>query len=122
MSSQPRNHVRILRRRNSLSQQDLAFLLGSKDKSKICRYEQGHRIPSLRTAVALATILNTTVPSLFSAVQRGAYRDAAERVAKLQSAITERYSKGRMPALVSREMRWLEECRARLNREHFQPT
>ena len=121
MSSQPQNHVRILRRRNSLTQQDLAFLLGSKEKSKVCRYEQGHRIPSLRTAIALGTIFNTTVGMMFSNVQRGTRRDIVSRITRLQSTLKERYGDDKIPAAVSRELYWLEQCRVRLIRKQHQP-
>jgi len=122
MSSQSRNHVRSFRRRFSLAQQDLAFLLGSKSAAKVCRYEQAHRIPSLRNALRLAAIFNTTVGTLFSALQRDAYKDVAERIAQLHSVLEHRYAHGRLTPSLSRQLRWLEDSLGRMRGDPHQPT
>jgi transcriptional regulator with XRE-family HTH domain len=122
MSSQSRNYVRTFRRRSSLGQQDLAFLLGSKDRTKVCRYEHGRRIPSLRNALRLATIFDTTLGTLFSGLQREAYRDVVVRIALLHSVLKHRHAQGRLPPSLSRQLRWLENSLARLHSGEHQPT
>ena len=108
MPSLHRNYVRTYRRRSSLAQQDLAFLLGSRDKARVCHYERGFRIPSLRTALALATILGISVSILFSGVQREVYKDVADRIARLHAHIQHKYGTSHVPSVVSRRLRWLE--------------
>jgi transcriptional regulator with XRE-family HTH domain len=107
MSSRHHNYVRTYRKRSSLGQQDVAFLLGCKNRANVCRYEQGHRLPSLRTALALAIILDVSLATLFSATQHEVQRTIAERITMLRSEIEEKHDPGRMPALASRQLRWL---------------
>ena len=108
MSSKPHNYVRTYRRRSSLGQQDLAFLLGCKDRAKICRYEQGHRLPSLRTALALAAVLDVSIAALFSRMHSDVQKQTDERIATLRSELEHKHGSGRVPALASRQLRWLE--------------
>ena len=108
MSSKPHNYVRTYRRRSSLGQQDLAFLLGCKDRAKICRYEQGHRLPSLRTALALAAVLDVSIAALFSRMHSDVQKQTDERIATLRSELEHKHGSGRVPALTSRQLRWLE--------------
>jgi len=109
MPSLHRNYVRTYRRRSSLAQQDLAFLLGSQDKVRVCHYERGRRLPSLRTALALAAILGVSVSILFNGVQREVNKDVAGRIARLRAEIQHKYGTGRMPTFVSKRLRWLED-------------
>ena len=122
MFSQSRNYVRTFRRRSSLTQQDLAFLLGSRDRAKVCRYEQGRCAPSLRAALRLATIFDTAVGTLFSGLQREACKDVADRVARLHSALKHSYAQGQLPPSLVRQLRWLEDNLARLQAGEHQRT
>lgn len=62
------NHVRKFRKRSALSQRDVAFLLGAKCASKICRYERFVREPGFATAVACEAIFRRPVSELFPGV------------------------------------------------------
>jgi transcriptional regulator with XRE-family HTH domain len=59
------NYLRTERRHAHLSQDDIAFLLGSRDGAKVSRYERGRRLPSLETALAYEAILGIPVRELF---------------------------------------------------------
>ncbi len=107
MSSRLHNYVRTYRKRSSLGQQDLAFLLGHKSRANVCRIEQGHRLPSLRTALALALILDVSITTLFGGIHYKAQREVAERIATLRSALEEKHNSGRVSALASRQLQWL---------------
>jgi transcriptional regulator with XRE-family HTH domain len=110
MSSRLPNHLRTYRRRSSLEQEDLAFLLGYKDRgANVCRYEQGHRLPSLRNALALSIILDVSAPVLFGGLQKRTQQGITERVRILRSNLEHKRDRGRMPALVSRQLRWLDD-------------
>lgn len=109
MSSKPQNYLRTYRKRSSLGQPDLAFLLGSNDRAKVCRYEQGRRLPSLRTAMALATILDVSIGALFGDLQRDVRKEVARRVKTLRLHLERRYGTQGFPALVTRRLGWLEE-------------
>lgn len=64
--SRPLPHYLLThRKRAGLSQDELAFLLGSKSGTKVSRHEQGRREPSLRTALAYAAVYRVPVEELF---------------------------------------------------------
>lgn len=113
MSVRLHNYVRTYRRRSSLGQQDLAFLLGCKDRAKVCRYEQGHRLPSLRTALELAVILDVPMAALFGGMQREVQKGVAERIAALRTELEHKRGVGRLSASASRQLRWLDDHHGR---------
>lgn len=61
-----KNYLRRHRKASGLSQEDLAFLLGCREGSKVSRYEHFSRQPSLRTALACESIFEVTVRELFA--------------------------------------------------------
>ena len=61
-----KNYLRRYRKANGLSQEDLAYLLGCRDGSKVSSYEHFSRQPSLRTALACEAIFKVSVRELFS--------------------------------------------------------
>ena len=64
------------RKRWALTQQQVAFLLGSKKGDKISRYERHDRVPHLKTALACEAIFGVPVRALF----RGMYEKVEEQV------------------------------------------
>jgi transcriptional regulator with XRE-family HTH domain len=60
------NYLRVHRKRLGFSQHEVAFLLGWRDSSQPSRYEHFARVPTLRTALALAFILQVPICELFS--------------------------------------------------------
>ena len=75
----------------------------------MCRYEQGHRLPSLRTALELALILDVSIAALFGGIQHDVQKRIAERIAALRSELEHKHGAGRVSALASRQLRWLED-------------
>jgi transcriptional regulator with XRE-family HTH domain len=118
MSTRLHNYVRTYRKRSSLGQQDVAFLLGSKDRGNVCRYEQGHRLPSLRTALELAVILDVSITTLFGGIQKQVERNITERISILRSKLEYKRGAGRAPALISRQLHWLDDHHGRIQNEH----
>jgi transcriptional regulator with XRE-family HTH domain len=78
-SSRNLNFLRAHRKRSALSQDEIAFLLGAQNGSKVCRYEQMLREPKLKTALAYEAIFNCAVTELFP-----------ELYAKVKAAVQER--------------------------------
>ena len=70
--SQLPNYLRSHRKRLALSQDDVAFLLGTQSGTKMCRYERFVREPSLEEALALAVIFKKPLEEIFA----GTYRKA----------------------------------------------
>lgn len=65
MASPRLTTIRAHRKRHTLSQGDVAYLLGGMCGSKICRYEMADRIPPLETAVALSLVFDASLQELF---------------------------------------------------------
>ena len=76
------NYLRIHRKRLTLSQEEVAFLLGAKglDKGiKVCRDENLAREPSLEDAIAYEVIYGKPVRELFAGLYERIEREVAER-------------------------------------------
>jgi transcriptional regulator with XRE-family HTH domain len=78
-STQLPNYLRANRKRLALSQDEVAFLLGTNSGTKACRYERFTREPSLQTALEYEAIFQRSVSELFSGMYRRAEQDVAER-------------------------------------------
>ena len=73
------NYLRTYRKRAGLSQDEVAFLLGSRSGTKVSRYELFRRLPTLETALALEVIFGVPVRDLFAGLHDRAARAAASR-------------------------------------------
>ncbi len=59
------NYLRTYRKRSALSQEEVAFLLGTQSGAKVCRHERFMREPGLETALAYEAIFQRSVSELF---------------------------------------------------------
>lgn len=73
------NYLRMYRRRTHLTQDEIAFLIGGRDGSRLSRYERFRRVPTLEAALALEAALGVPVSELF----RGEY-------AKVEAVVNKR--------------------------------
>jgi transcriptional regulator with XRE-family HTH domain len=80
------NYLRSNRNRLGLSQDDVALLLGTRHGTKISRYENFTRTPSLETALALEVIFKRSVSELFG----GLYQKAERKVSKSAKKLIDR--------------------------------
>jgi transcriptional regulator with XRE-family HTH domain len=74
----------------ALSQEEVAFLLGTQNGAKVCRYERFVRVPSLETALAYEVIFKRSVSELFP----GLYQKVEREVATRAKALVERSGRG----------------------------
>ena len=112
MSSRLAHSLRSYRKRSGLSQGEVSFLLGTKHKAKISRYENGHRVPPLRTALAYATIFDVPLPKLFPHLQQNVQKEIAARILELQAKLADgrKSKRGSSPAV--RMLAWLKQRQA----------
>ncbi len=90
------NYLRINRKRISLSQEEVAFLLGMKgmDKGgKVSRDESQARTPTLETALAYEAIYGKSVRELFA----GLYEEVAKEVSARAKILSYRRNDGDDP-------------------------
>ena len=85
------NYLRANRKRLALSQDEVAFLLGTQSGAKVCRYERFAREPSLETALACEAIYQRPVRELFG----GLYQKAEQDVVARAKTLAERTSRGK---------------------------
>ena len=60
------NYIRTCRKRTGLTQEEVAFLLGSKSSAGISRHERLKQTPDLETLLAYELLFQTPVRNLFS--------------------------------------------------------
>jgi transcriptional regulator with XRE-family HTH domain len=84
-----RNYLQTNRKRASLSQEEVAFLLGicgMNKGSKVSRDEHSARVPTLETALAYEAIYNKPIRDLFA----GMYENIAQKVAERAKILSHR--------------------------------
>src|SRR5688572_4692979 len=79
ISPQLPNYLRANRKRLALSQDEVAFLLGTQSGAKVCRYERFAREPSLETAFAFEAIFQKPAHELFGGLYQKIEKEVAVR-------------------------------------------
>lgn len=79
------NYLLTYRKRSALSQEEVAYLLGSRSGAKVCRYERFFREPGLQTALAYEVIFDRSVSELFPALFEKAQMEVRARAKKLEA-------------------------------------
>ncbi len=78
-SPQLPNYLKANRKRLALSQDEVAFLLGTRSGAKISRYERFAREPSLRTALAFEVVYKRSTSELFAGLYQKVEGEVTER-------------------------------------------
>ena len=77
------NYLLSHRKRLALSQDEVAFLLGTIDGTRVSRYERSTRVPELVTVLALEIILQKPACELFESLYRKAQKNVKTRAQAL---------------------------------------
>jgi transcriptional regulator with XRE-family HTH domain len=85
------NYLRSNRKRLALTQDEVAFLLGTQSGAKACRYERFSREPNLRTALAYEAIFQRPVSELFG----GMYQTIEQQVVARANTLKQRVNRGK---------------------------
>ena len=109
MFSRLNNYLRSYRRRTGLSQSDVAFLLGSHNEAQVSRYEKGHHLPPLRTALAYTAIFGVSLGELFSCIKLGVEKELLPRIKELRTKLENRRKDHQATAADLRKLRWFDE-------------
>ncbi len=84
------NYLRSHRKRAGFSQEEMAYLIGTRGGPTASRHEQFARMPSLETAFAYEAVLGVPVRQLFAGVYERAERDAEHRARLLSKRLASR--------------------------------
>jgi DNA-binding XRE family transcriptional regulator len=74
------NYIRTHRKRTHLTQNEVAFLLGSKNSAHVCRHERLEQTPNLPTLLAYEILFRTPVRSLFNEVHQDVEQKLIHRI------------------------------------------
>jgi transcriptional regulator with XRE-family HTH domain len=96
-SSRLPNYLRMNRKRLGFSHDEVAFLLGAQNGTKICRYERRNRDPGFHTALAFEAIFQRPIRELFAGVYDEVAREIANR-ARILVLETDRTRPGKLTA------------------------
>lgn len=88
------NYLLSNRKRLALSQDEVAFLLGTPGGAKVSRYERCNRRPNLETALAYEAIFQKPVRELFAGLYEKRERQVLERAKVLTYRIERRKGAG----------------------------
>lgn len=89
------NYLLSNRKRLTLSQEEVAFLLGTGNGQKVCRHERFSRVPGLETAFAYEAIYKRTASELFS----GLYQKVEQEVTARAKILVERMDRSKSTRL-----------------------
>lgn len=74
------NYIRTYRKRAHLTQNEVAFLIGSKTSAHVCRHEQQEQTPNLQTLLAYEMLFRTPVRNLFGGVHHDVEQKLVHRI------------------------------------------
>lgn len=94
------NYLRTYRKRTGLTQQEVAFLLGSEDRAAVSRYERVVRQPSLPMLCGYEVILGTPARELF----RGTYEKVGNEIARRAKLLAGRISSDTADRFMQRKL------------------
>jgi len=100
-SLQLQNYLLANRKRLTLSQNEVAFLLGTNSGGQVCRNERFVREPNLETALTYEVIYKRSVSELFPGLYQKVEQEVAERAKILISK--KNYSKSNQQTARKRE-------------------
>lgn len=82
-----KTYLRMFRKRTCLSQDEVAFLLGSICGTSVSRHERGHRLPLLETVLGYAFILGADIPALYEGLSRDVQIEIRKRAESLRQTL-----------------------------------
>jgi transcriptional regulator with XRE-family HTH domain len=88
------NYIRTHRKRACLTQEEVAFLLGSKSGASVSRHERFKQTPDLQTLLAYEMLFRTPVRNLFSSTHQEVEQKLRHRIRLLIRKLT-RVGRGR---------------------------
>ena len=101
------NYLRAHRKRAGLTQREVAFLLGLKASGPISELEKRHRLPLLRTALALEVIFGVSAGELFPGMRQTVNADVEKRFAEFAVLLKAKADKKNDAYKTARKVAWL---------------
>ena len=104
MSGKLQNYLRTYRKRSSLSQDEVAFLLGCRSGTKVSRYERSTRKPSLEALFAYELVFGVPVHELFA----GVYQKVEKQISHRAQLLTRKLNRATPDRMATRKLQILK--------------
>lgn len=98
------NYLRTYRKRSGLSQDEVAFLLGCKNGTKVSRYERFARKPSLETVFAYEVVFGAPARELFA----GAYQKVEKRISNRAQLLAQKVNRATPDRMATQKLKILK--------------
>ncbi len=73
------NHIKRFRMEKSLTQRELAHIIGYQSVSSLSHLENGHKLPSIKTAMKLEVAFQRLIPDIFPKLYEAVREPVARR-------------------------------------------
>jgi len=104
MSAKLPNYLKTFRKRAGFTQDEMAFLLGCQSGTKVSRYEQFKRQPTLQTVFAYEAVLGTPASQLFA----GLFQQAQQETKKRAQLLIKKLSQANQTPVIARKLEMLK--------------
>jgi DNA-binding XRE family transcriptional regulator len=101
------NRIYVHRRKASLSQRDLAMLIGYRDEGSVAHHERFTSLPPFLIALAYEIIFQIPVSELFFGLRDSVEHVVEERISDLKKSIEESDGRGKYATRNARKLEWL---------------
>jgi len=98
------NYLRTYRKRSGLSQDEVAYLLGCQNGTKVSRYERFARKPSMETLFAYEVVFGAPARELFA----GGYQKVERTTQKRAQLLTRKLNRATPDKMATRKLQILK--------------
>lgn len=108
MTSDPNvHHLRSLRMKSGLSQNELADILGSCSGAAVSRHERSISVPDLLTAFGYEAIFQVPISDLFPGIYQTVAIGIEGRLATMEHDLHQKNAKGKEAPFIARKLEFL---------------
>jgi DNA-binding XRE family transcriptional regulator len=106
------NRIYAARRKASLTQRELALLIGYLDEGAVARHERFSSLPPLLVALAYEIIFQVPSGKLFFGLRDTVERVVEDRISDFKRSLEGRDARGQFATRIARKLEWLSTRRA----------
>jgi transcriptional regulator with XRE-family HTH domain len=104
MPQKLQNYLRTYRKRSSLSQDEVAYLLGCQSGTKVSRYERHTRKPNLETLFAYEMVFGAPARELFA----GVFQKVEKKIFHRTQLLTRKLNRATSDRMATRKLQILK--------------
>jgi DNA-binding XRE family transcriptional regulator len=101
------NRIYVHRRKASLTQRELAMLIGYGDEGAVAHHERFNSLPPFLIALAYEIIFQVPVSELFFGLRDAVEPVVEDRINDLKKSLEEHDARGKYATRIARKLEWL---------------